>query len=250
MGTAAQLSTDSQGRVLVVVDNYPLRRLLHSTFLDAGFDVAEAASGEEAIALVRLLRHDAVLIDLCASRTGGIETCQALRHRFPSLAILMSTLDDSEDEKILAFDSGADALISKPFRMRELTAHLHAAVRRAKTIRQPESEATLRLGEIEIDSVRRFVSKSGTPVHLTPKEFDVLHYLMSNVGVPVSHRQLLTAVWGAERAENIEYLRTFIRQLRSKLEDVTGSPKYIMTVSHFGYRFGRNDHHAGRYSTA
>jgi two-component system KDP operon response regulator KdpE len=228
------------GRVLIVDDDYSLRRVLHTTLFSTGFDVNEAASGEEALALARAVRFDVVLLDLRMPGKGGIEICRELRRQFPRVAILILTVSDAEDEKVVALDSGADDYITKPFQIRELTARVRAAVRRAKTP-QGEGEGTIRIGEIELNPARRLVHRAGTQVHLTPKEFDLLHCLMANMGRPLTHSKLLSTVWGSECINQVEYLRTFVRQLRKKLEDDAGDPKYILTDSYVGYRFTAED---------
>jgi two-component system KDP operon response regulator KdpE len=235
-GLAEKPSEKPEGRILIVDDDYALRRVLHTTLFSAGFDVGEASSGEEALALARVVKYDVVLLDLRMPGKNGIETCRELRRQFPRLAILILTVSETEDEKVEALDSGADDYITKPFQMRELTARVRAAARRVKTP-QAESDATIRVGEIELHPARRLVYKSKNQVHLTPKEFDLLHFLMAHTGMPITHARLLSAVWGAEYVNQVEYLRTFVRQLRKKLEDDAGSPKYILTDSYVGYRF-------------
>ena len=120
--------------------------------------------------------------------------------------------------------------------MRELTARVRSAVRRSHAFEKQGPEA-IRIGEIELNAERRYVRKNGRPIHLTPKEFDLLHYLMTNAGKPVMHGVLLRAVWGPEFRGELEYLRTFVYQLRKKLEDDPSVPKYLLTDSYFGYRF-------------
>jgi two-component system KDP operon response regulator KdpE len=235
-GTGEKLSEKPEGRILIVDDDYALRRVLHTTLFSAGFDVGEAATGEEALALARVVRYDVILLDLRMPGKSGIETCRELRRQFPRLAILILTVSDAEDEKVEALDSGADDYVTKPFQMRELTARVRAAARRVKTP-QSEGDTTIRIGEIELHPARRLVYKSKSPVHLTPKEFDLLHYLMAHTGMPITHARLLSAVWGSEYVNQVEYLRTFVRQLRKKLEDDAGTPKYILTDSYVGYRF-------------
>lgn len=239
-GSNEKVAERPEGRILIVDDDYSLRRVLHTTLFSAGFDVAEASSGEEALALARVVRYDVVLLDLRMPGKNGIEICRELRRQFPRLAILIVTVSDAEDEKVEALDSGADDYVTKPFQMRELTARVRAAARRAKTP-QGEIESTIRVGEIELHPARRLVYKAKAAVHLTPKEFDLLHYLMAHTGMPITHARLLGAVWGSEYVNQVEYLRTFIRQLRKKLEDDAGSPKYILTDSYVGYRFLGND---------
>ena len=225
-----------QGKVLLIDDDASIRRALHTTLSALGFEIDEASSGEQAVSFVRTERYDAVLLDINMPGVGGIETCRMLRRLAPSLPILMLTVRDSTDDKIDALDAGADDYITKPFHVGELTARVRSAVRRSR-LAQGESETVIAIGEIELDRERRVVRKSGAIVHLTPKEFDLLYCLMSHAGRPLTHARLLTSVWGTEYGSEVEYLRTFVRQLRLKLEDDPSSPKYILTDSHIGYRF-------------
>ena len=226
----------SQGKVLLVDDDASIRRALYTTLSALGFEIEEASSGEQAVSFVRTERYDAVLLDINMPGVGGIEACRMLRRLTPGLPILMLTVRDSADDKIDALDAGADDYITKPFHVGELTARVRSAVRRSR-LAQGESEAVIAIGEIELDRERRVVRKSGAIVHLTPKEFDLLYCLMSHAGRPLTHARLLTTVWGTEYGSEVEYLRTFVRQLRLKLEDDPSSPKYILTDSHIGYRF-------------
>ena len=224
------------GRLLIVDDDYSIRRALHMTLYAQGFEVTEASSGDEALSLARVIRYDAVLLDINMPGRDGVEVCRELRKLFPRLAILMLTVRSSQDDQVGALDAGADDYVVKPFHMRELTARIRAAVRRVQTP-AGESEQRIRIGEIILDPARRYVEKAGLVVSLTPKEFDLLHYLMTHAGVPVNHARLLASVWGPEYASRNEYLRTFIRQLRKKLEDNPTEPRYLVTDSHIGYRF-------------
>jgi two-component system KDP operon response regulator KdpE len=152
---------------------------------------------------------------------------------------------NTEEDKIQALDAGADDYITKPFHVRELAARLRAAVRRTHSS-EADDTAAIGIGDIELDPARRVVKRSGTPVHLTPKEFEMLHFLMSHAGLPLTHARILGAVWGPEYRGELEYLRTFVRQLRKKLGDDASSPKYILTDSQVGYRFrARTDLAAG-----
>jgi len=214
-GSVGNSQEKADGRILIVDDDYALRRVLHTTLYSVGFDVAEASSGEEALALCRVVRYDVILLDLRMPGKNGIETCRELRRQFPRLAILVLTVSDAEDEKVEALESGADDYVTKPFQMRELTARVRAAARRTKAPHS-EAETTIRVGEIELHPARRLVYKAKSPVHLTPKEFELLHYLMSHAGMPITHARLLSAVWGHEYVNQVEYLRTFVRQLRKK----------------------------------
>jgi two-component system KDP operon response regulator KdpE len=226
----------SEGKLLVVDDEASLRRSLHTTLFALGFDIAEASSGEEALALCRIVRYDAVLLDITMPGKGGIETCRELRLLLPRIVIIMLSVNDDEERKVRALEAGADDYVTKPFHMRELVARIHSALRRSKAVAENGDES-IAIGDIEVSPARRLVVKAGKPIHLTPKEFDLLHYLMTHAGIPVKHARLLNAVWGVEYANQVEYLRTFVRQLRKKLEDHAGSPQYLLTESHIGYRF-------------
>jgi two-component system KDP operon response regulator KdpE len=225
-----------QGKVLIVDDEPSIRRALHTTFGTLGFDIAEAVTGEQALPLLRSSNFDAVLLDINMPGMGGIEACREIRRQFPRLAVLMLTVRDNEDDKVEALEAGADDYVAKPFPIRELVARVRAAVRRSHTS-TGNGNAVIAIGDITLDPARRLVQKSGQTVHLTPKEFDLLHYLMKHAGLPMMHARLLSAVWGPEYGGELEYLRTFIRQLRKKLEDDAAHPTYLLTDSHIGYRF-------------
>ncbi len=226
------------GKVLIVDDEPSIRRALRTTFGTLGFDIAEAVTGEQALPLLHSATFDAVLLDINMPGMGGIEACREIRHQFPHLAVLMLTARDNEDDKVEALEAGADDYITKPLPIRELVARVRAAVRRAHTPAGKENAPVITIGAITLDPLRRLVQKSGQTVRLTPKEFDLLHHLMKNAGRPIMHVRLLSAVWGPEYGDELEYLRTFIRQLRKKLEDDAAHPKYLLTDSHIGYRFG------------
>jgi two-component system KDP operon response regulator KdpE len=224
------------GKLLIVDDDYSIRRALHMTLYTQGFDVTESSSGDEALALARAVRYDAVLLDINMPGRDGMEVCRELRKLYPRLAILMLTVRSGQDDQVGALDAGADDYVIKPFQMRELTARIRAALRRVQTP-AGNNEMRIQIGDVILDPARRYVEKAGQIVQLTPKEFDLLHYLMTHSGLPVNHSRLLTSVWGPEYASRNEYLRTFIRQLRKKLEDDPTDPKYLLTDSHIGYRF-------------
>lgn len=234
------MSTESvnpeQGTILVVDDDNSTRRALRATLSALGFTVIEAARGEEALTLVRATWLDAVLLDVDMPGMGGLETCRSIRRAVARLPILMLTVMDSEDDKVLALDAGADDYITKPFQLRELTARLRSAVRRRNT-QDSSRDTPIRQGQLELDPVKYRVLKNGRPIHLTPKEFEMLHYLMMHAGEPIPHARLLKSVWGPEYGNELEYLRTFIRQLRMKIEDEPRNPRYLLTEPYVGYRF-------------
>jgi two-component system KDP operon response regulator KdpE len=225
----------SQGKVLIVDDEPSIRRVIRTTFGTLGFDIAEAVTGEQALPLLHSANFDAVLLDVNMPGMGGIEACREIRRQFPRLSVLMLTVRDTEDDKVEALNAGADDYVTKPFPIRELVARVRAAVRRSHA---PAGHGdVITIGEITLDAARRLVQKNGQAVHLTPKEFDLLLYLMKHAGMPIMHARLLNAVWGPEYGNELEYLRTFMRQLRKKLEDDAGHPQYLLTDSHVGYRF-------------
>lgn len=227
---------EGQGTVLVVDDDSATRRALRVTLSSLGFTVVEAARGEEALSLVRVTWFDAVLLDVDMPGMGGVEACRSIRHAIARLPILMLTVMDSEDDKVLALDAGADDYITKPFQLRELTARLRSAVRRRNT-QDDNRDAPIRLGQLELDPVKYRVQKAGRSIHLTPKEFEMLHYLMMHAGEPIPHARLLKSVWGPEYGNELKYLRTFVRQLRKKIEDDPRNPVYLLTEAYVGYRF-------------
>jgi two-component system KDP operon response regulator KdpE len=232
----AESSNPEQGTILVVDDDSSTRRALRATLSGMGFAVVEAARGEEALSLVRVSWFDAVLLDVDMPGMGGVETCRCIRRAIARLPILMLTVMDSEDDKVLALDAGADDYITKPFQLRELTARLRSAVRR-RNAQDTNRDAPIRNGELELDPVKYRVMKRGRPIHLTPKEFEMLHYLMMHPGELIPHARLLKSVWGPEYGNELEYLRTYVRQLRKKIEDDPRNPQYLLTDAYVGYRF-------------
>ncbi len=228
--------TEPSIRVLLVDDESAIRRALRAPFVELGFQVAEATRGEEALHLLRAATFDVVLLDVNMPGLGGIETLRRIRSFAPRLPVLMLTVRDKEEEKVEALDLGADDYITKPFSTRELIARIRTAVRRVRT---PVTVQTtpIKIGDIFLDPVKRSVMKRDEPVRLTRKEFGILHCLMIRAGHAVPNAKLLTAVWGAEYRGEIEYLRTYVNQLRRKIEDDPSSPVYILTDVSVGYRF-------------
>jgi two-component system KDP operon response regulator KdpE len=222
-------------KLLIVDDESAIRQVLSRTLRDLGFEITESARGEEAVSLVRMSAFDAVLLDINMPGMGGVATCRALRKFSTILPILMLTVRDSENDKVEALDAGADDYVTKPFALRELVARVNAAVRRGHAP-QPVNSA-IAVGELSICSDRRIFMKRGEVIHLTPTQFDIIHLLMRHHGRPVSHRKLLTAIWGVEYRDHVEYLRTYMRQLCKKIEDAPAHPRYLLTEPYVGYRF-------------
>jgi two-component system KDP operon response regulator KdpE len=223
-------------RILVVDDEPAIRRALRPPLMELGFQVAEASRGEEALLVLRSGSYDAVLLDINMPGIGGIETLKRIRGFAPRLPVLMLTVRDDEEDKVQALELGADDYVTKPFSTRELIARIRSAVRRVRAPARPE-DAPIEIGEIHLDPVKRVVTRRGEAVKLTRKEFDILYCLMSRAGRVVTYAKLLTAVWGAESREEVEYLRTFVRQLRKKIEDDPAHPVYLLTDVYVGYRF-------------
>ena len=230
------MTETSSGTVLLVEDDSSIRRALRATLLAMHFDIGEALTGEEALIRLRMVRYDAVLMDLNMPGMGGMEACRQIRKEFAQMSIIVVTVRDAEEDKIEALDAGADDYVTKPFQMAELAARIRAAVRRRRTPRVTEEEPIV-IGILELQPARRVVRKRGKEVKLTPTEFDLLAYLMAHAGHPILHAKLLSSVWGSEYGEEREYLRTFILQLRRKLEDDPSNPRYLKTVNYLGYVF-------------
>jgi two-component system KDP operon response regulator KdpE len=230
------LVSESKGKLLIVEDDSSLRRSVRTNLELLGFDVIEASTGEDALISLRSNGYEAVLLDINMPGIGGIETCRRIRRIFTKLPILMLTVRDDIDDKVEALGAGADDYVTKPFQMRELTARVRAAIRRFRAPETP-AEMALVIGVIKLDPARRKVERCGVEVHLTPREFDALHYLMSHAGRPVTHARLIGVLRGAGCGVDRSYLRVLIGQLRKKLEDDAADPTYILTDSYVGYRF-------------
>jgi len=225
----------SSARILVVDDEPQIRRVMRTTFTAQGYIVSEARSGEEALEKLRSERPDLLLLDMNMPGIGGLEACREIRAT-SDVAIIMLTIRDSEQDKVEALDAGADDYIVKPFHARELLARVRAALRRLPV--SPEGgTSVITLEGVEINLSTRRVTVNGKTVRLTPKEFDLLHYLVENPNVPVPHGKLLQAVWGPDYGNQVEYLRVFVNQLRKKIEPNPSKPKYLLTEPWVGYRF-------------
>jgi two-component system KDP operon response regulator KdpE len=231
-----------KGKILITEDESGLRRTLRGTLGALGFETTESSNGEQALQTIRNQMFDVVLLDINMPGMGGIEACRQLRQYAPNLQILMLTARDREQDKVQALDAGADDYVTKPFSLPELLARIRAAMRRTTALKA-DPVRTIVIGDIQLDPERRIVSKDGENIRLTPKEFDLLHYLMAHAGVPITHTRLLHAVWGPEYGGELEYLRTFIYHLRKKLEADPASPRYLLTEPYLGYRFRDSDDH-------
>ncbi len=221
--------------LLLVDDESAVRRVLSTTLRALGFEVVASSRGEEAISLMGTSTFDAILLDINMPGMGGISVCRAIRRIAPTVPILMLTVRDEENDKVEALEAGADDYITKPFAIRELVARINAVMRRSTDTSTPSPAMTV--GDITLCSATRTFSKRGLPIHLTPKEFDILEHLMLSQGKPVTHTKILSSIWGHEYRNHVEYLRTYMRQLRKLVEDDPANPRYLLTVPYIGYRF-------------
>lgn len=225
----------NHARILVVDDDPQIRRVMKTTLVIQGYETAEAKSGEEAIEKLREEKHDLVLLDMNMSGMDGLQTCREIRE-FSDIAIVMLTVRDSEKDKVEALDAGADDYVTKPFSTPELLARVRAALRRLPNA--PDgSPPIIHSGRFEMDLSARRVRIDGTPIRLTPKEFDLLRFLVAHANVPVPHMKLLQAVWGPDYGGEVEYLRVFVNQLRKKIEEDPSNPRLLITEPWVGYRF-------------
>jgi two-component system KDP operon response regulator KdpE len=225
----------SAGRILVVDDEPQIRRVLRTTLSAQGYEVFDAKTGEDALLSIRDHRFDLILLDVNMPGMGGLAACREIRAGSDA-AIIMLTVRSSEQDKVTALDAGADDYITKPFGMPELLARIRAALRRLPVVQGSEDEV-IRLEGVEIDLGARRVRKAGKELRLTPKEFDLLHYLIANPQVAIPHTKLLQAVWGPDYGDQVEYLRVFVNQLRKKIEPDPAKPRYLLTEPWIGYRF-------------
>lgn len=222
--------------VLVVDDEPPLRRVLRSSLRNSGFVVEEACSVEEALELIGKRQFNLALIDINMPGENGFELCEQLRDMGRQIGIVMVTVRDSEKDIVQALEAGADDYITKPFRLGELVARCNAVLRRVQANNTPD-KGVIQAGDLEMDLDRRLLRKRRKVVRLTPTEFSLLVFLMKKPGVLLTHAKLLGAIWGPEYREDVEYLRSYIRQLRKKIEDDPAQPKYLLTEPWLGYRF-------------
>jgi len=237
----------SLGRILVVDDDPQIRRVMRVTLLGQGYEVDDAKSGDGALEKLREQRFDLVLLDMNLPGVSGIETCREMRGQ-SEIAIIMLTVRDSEEDKVAALDAGADDYVTKPYKVPELLARIRAALRRTPTAHGPSG--ALRIGAAEIDFDTRQVVAKGRTVRLTPKEFDLLRYLVTHANKVVPHRELLQAVWGPDYGDQVDYLRVFVNQLRKKIEPSPANPSFLVTEPWVGYRLILATNPNGRLMTS
>jgi two-component system KDP operon response regulator KdpE len=225
----------SAGKILIVDDEPQIRRVMKVMLSGASYEVVDARSGDDALLRLREFLPDLVLLDLNMPGMGGLETCRTIRES-SDVPIIVLTVRSEESDKVEALDAGADDYVTKPFGREELLARIRAALRR-----MPAAAATgphkFVSNDLEIDFETRMVRTGGKTLHLTPKEYELLRYLVAHMGKPVAHRELLQTVWGPDYGDQTDYLRVFITHLRKKIEPNPSKPKYILTEHWMGYRF-------------
>jgi two-component system KDP operon response regulator KdpE len=230
------MTPEQRHSILIADDETSLRHVLRTSLTASGFAVEEARTGEEAVEFVREHPFDLVLLDINMRGISGVEACRRIRGFAPKTGIVMVTVRDSEDDKVRALEAGADDYITKPFLLRELIARLRAVLRRTSGS-NGTGTSILHAGALELDLERHILRRAGEEIHLSPKEFELLAFLMKNQDVPLTHVKLLRAIWGPEYGNELEYLRSYIRMLRKKIEDDPAQPDYILTEPWVGYRF-------------
>jgi two-component system, OmpR family, KDP operon response regulator KdpE len=220
------------GALVLVVDDEPqILRALQTNLRGAGYDVATAATAQEALSAAAMRPPDAVILDLVLPDGSGTDVCRELRSWSSAPVLVLSVVGD-EAEKVAALDAGADDYVQKPFGIDELLARLRALLRRAA----PTGEPVLEIGELELDLEKRLVTVGGRRVQLTPNEFDLLRVLAQNEGKLMTHPAILREVWGPSYSTESHYLHVYVSQLRRKLEDDPARPRYLLTEAGAGYR--------------
>ncbi len=226
---------DTKARILLVDDEPQIRRVVKTALTAQKYEVVEAGTGEEALDLLKGADPDLILLDINMPGMGGIAACREIR-AISEAAIILLSVRNSEADKITGLDAGADDYVTKPFSVNELTARIRANLRR-QPVQEESLEPVVVSDQLSINFAARQVIAGGKPVRLTPKEFDLLQYLVSNANRPVTHRKLLQTLWGPEYGNEVEYLRVFVSQLRKKIEIDPAHPQYVLTEPWVGYRF-------------
>lgn len=221
--------------ILIVDDEPQIRRVMRATLVAAGYVAIDARSGEEGLERLRADRPDLVLLDLNLPGMGGIDVCREMRRGWEGPIIVLSVRSGDAD-KVQALDAGADDYVTKPFSTSELLARIRAALRRTPLTLPEKLPESLALEDVTVDFRTRRISRRGEAIRLTPKEFDLLAYLVAHAGTVVPHARLLQAVWGPDYGDEVEYLRVFMTHLRRKIEPDPAHPRFIVTEPRVGYR--------------
>jgi two-component system KDP operon response regulator KdpE len=222
-------------RILIVDDEPQIPRFLKPALIAAQFEPLIAVTAREAQKLIATSKPDVVVLDLGLPDADGKQVIVGVR-KYSAVPIIVLSARDQEVEKIAALDLGADDYVEKPFGIGELLARIRSALRR-RSASEDQPAPPINIGGVHVDRARRIVTRDGTPLHLTPKEFDLLLQLADHGGKVLTHRHLLTAVWGPAHAEDVQYLRVVVAQLRAKIETDPAHPRLLINEPAVGYRF-------------
>lgn len=225
-------------KILVVDDEPQICKQLKIGLSGYGYDVLTAANGQDALTMTAQQQPDMLILDISlGSEPGGIAVCQRLRE-WSKTPVIMLSIHDEEKTKVLALNAGADDYLTKPFGMEELNARIQAVRRRVVVEPGTNTRGEIRVGELYINLINRTIEVEGEPIHLTPKEYDLLCLLATHSGKVLTHRMILTRIWGSDYGELDHYVRVFVNQLRKKLhENPSRNIRYILNEPGVGYRF-------------
>ena len=232
---ATRREVTEPARILIVDDEVQIIRVLSMACAAQGYRVKSAADGESALAVLKSWPAELIITDLSMPNMDGVELCRAVR-KLSNVPILVLSVRNQEKVKVEALDAGADDYVTKPFQINELLARVRAALRRQQQAVTEDKTAEVMVGDFRIDPGSRQVFVRGTEVHLTPKEFDLLHALSLFPDRVITRRSLMVAVWGGYNVDQPESLRVLVGQLRRKIE-LQDEPRYILTEPWVGYRF-------------
>ena len=229
-------------RLLIVEDDDDLRQIVSQRFEDAGYAVSIATTGPAAIESVESAPPDLVLLDVMLPGLDGVEVCRRLRAKYPLLYIIMLTARADELDRVVGLEVGADDYVTKPFSLQEVVARVRAALRRVRATRErmgeptPSDDVPVEIGDLRIDAARHEVWLGGAPVHLTVREFDLLHFLAQSPDRPFTRSQLLEQIWDITYEGYDRTIDSHVQRLRAKIEADPGNPTYVRTVWGVGYK--------------
>jgi DNA-binding response OmpR family regulator len=226
-------------RILIVDDEPSIVMAVRDELAFEGFDVHSATDGPEAIKRVRELRPDVLLLDLMLPGLNGFEICRQLRNQMPDMWIIMLTVRGQEVDRVMGLELGADDYVTKPFSLRELVARVKVGLRRQAGRR---ASPLRRLGDLQIDLPSHRVTKNGTEVALTRKEFEILELFLNRPGEVITRDEFLNKLWGEDVYVTHRVIDTHMAALRKKLENDPNNPQHILSVRGVGYRLERNEH--------
>lgn len=219
-------------KILIIDDEPEIRKLLKVGLSPHGYDLVEAATGEEGVYQAAMWRPDIIILDIGLPDLEGFAVISRIRE-WSKIPIIILSVWEQENDKVKALDLGADDYLTKPFSIGELMARIRVALRHQAN---RQDEPVITIGELDVDISRRQVRVKGKEIHLTPIEYDLLKILATNTGKVVTHRHLLSTIWGQDGQDHSQYLRIYISQLRKKIEKDPNRPQYILTESGVGYR--------------